>query len=63
MLIKSINVIIAIKFRLFLLADLRSEGPTIITEEIDGDWRQGHEIQKVTITQRLYQISADLTQS
>ena len=56
------QVFIGIEIYIFLIA-LRTEGPTTISEEIDGDWRQGHEIQKVTITQRLYQISADSTQS
>ena len=35
----------------------------IFEENFDGDWRQGEEIQKVVITQRLYQISSNSTQA
>ena len=35
----------------------------IIEEYFLGDWRKGHEIQKVVITQRLYQISSNSTQA
>ena len=35
----------------------------IIDEYFDGDWRRGKEIQRVTITQRLYQISIDETKA
>ena len=35
----------------------------LIDEYFDGDWRRGKEIQRVTITQRLYQISIDETKA
>ena len=35
----------------------------IIEEYFSGGWRKGKEIQKVVITQRLYQISSNLTQA
>ena len=35
----------------------------VIKEYFYGDWRKGKEIQKVIITQRLYQISSNSTQA
>ena len=35
----------------------------VIEEYFHGDWRMGQEIQKVVITQRLYQISSNSTQA
>ena len=35
----------------------------IFEEYFDGDWRQGQEISKIVITQRLYQISPSSTQA
>ena len=35
----------------------------VIEEYFYGDWRKGKEIQKVVITQRLYQISSNSTQA
>ena len=35
----------------------------VIEEYFYGDWRKGREIQKVIITQRLYQISSNSTQA
>ena len=35
----------------------------VIEESFNGDWRKGQEIQKVVITQRLYQISSNLKQA
>ena len=35
----------------------------IIEEYFNGDWRKGHEIQRVIITQRLYQTSPNSTQA
>ena len=37
--------------------------PNVIEEYFNGDWRKGQEIQKVVITQRLYQISSNSTQA
>ena len=37
--------------------------PDVIEEYFNGDWRTGQEIQKVVITQRLYQISSNSTQA
>ena len=34
-----------------------------IQEYFNGDWRKGQDIQKIVITQRLYQTSADSTQA
>ena len=36
---------------------------SIFEEYLNGDWRQGQEIQKIVITQRLYQISPNTTQA
>ena len=33
--------------------------PDVIEEYFDGDWRIGQDIQKVVITQRLYQTFAE----
>ena len=35
----------------------------IIDKYFDGDWRRGKEIQRVIITNRLYQISPDQTKA
>ena len=45
--------------------DYSPEMPSLdlIDEYFDGDWRRGKEIQRVTITHRLYQISADETKA
>ena len=45
--------------------DYSPEMPSLdlIDEYFDGDWRRGKEIQRVTITHRLYQISSDDTKA
>ena len=35
----------------------------VIEEYFDGDWRKGHEVHKLVITQRLYQTSPNSTQA
>ena len=36
---------------------------SIFEEYFNGDWRKGHEFQKIVITHRLYQISPTATQA
>ena len=45
--------------------DYSPEMPSLdlIDEYFDGDWRRGKEIQRVTITNRLYQISMNETKA
>ena len=51
-------------FELFKLQEMYSNATfSIIEEYFNGDWRKGHEVRKVVITQRLYQTSPNSTQA
>ena len=42
---------------------LSKTGDLLFEEYFNGDWRKGHEIHKIVITLRLYQISPIVTQA